>query len=325
MSSPSSHILLGLFSLTGIGMILAFFLVLGSSLFFQEQELFETHVDQSVQGLEVGSPVKLLGVRVGVIRHIEFDLEVPARHLTQENTLVRIVMALSQDSFNLRSGSIASVIDDEVERGLRARLATVGLTGTAYLELDYLDPDLYPPQKLDRITLYPYIPSVKASFTRIIEATEELIVKLRSLDFEGISANLDTLVATATARLEEADIASVVESVNALAGELRDTNRRLQEGLASIPFDEISEGSTQLLERLNQMLGSPEVREALARISNVATRVDLWLEQNQGDLSDTAVLLRQTMEQLRQLGREAEQNPARFIWGRPPPPLEWAR
>ncbi len=69
-------------------------------------------------------------------------------------------MALSQDLFNPRIRSIGSAIDEDEERGLHARQATVGLPHPACLELDYcLDPELYPVLKLERITLHPYIPT----------------------------------------------------------------------------------------------------------------------------------------------------------------------
>ncbi len=44
---------------------------------------------------------------------------------------------------------------------------------------------------------------MKVSFTSIVDATEEPIVKLHSLDFYGISASLESLVTTAILRLEK--------------------------------------------------------------------------------------------------------------------------
>ena len=37
----------------------------------------------------------------------------------------------------------------ELDRGFRVRLASQGLTGVAYLEADYLDPERNPPLEID--------------------------------------------------------------------------------------------------------------------------------------------------------------------------------
>ena len=42
--------------------------------------------------------------------------------------------------FDSWSGSVDEALAKEVARGLRVRLAGVGLTGSAYLEMDYLNP-----------------------------------------------------------------------------------------------------------------------------------------------------------------------------------------
>ena len=323
MSQRSNHFLLGLFVLLGTGLVLAFCLVLGSRTLFQEQVLFETYVDQSVQGLEVGSAVKLRGVTVGVVRDMEFTLDLPNRQITHDNTFVRIVMALSTDSFALGGKTIEEVIEVEVERGLRARLANVGLTGSSYMELDYLDPEVHPPLEMDWVTRNPYIPSAKASFARIIDATEEVIVKIRDIDFESISDNLDSLVSTAVHRLEEADIGSVITNVYELTSELRETNRRFQDAIASVSLGELSADARETIARLDRILDSPELVGTIARFHSVIVRVDDWLEHNQEDLADTAGMLRETLDNLRDLTREVSRYPSRFLFGEPPPRLPW--
>ena len=57
---------------------------LGVGTIFQKKALVETYIDESVQGLDVGSPVKFRGVPVGKVETIsltsaEYPTEAPLR------------------------------------------------------------------------------------------------------------------------------------------------------------------------------------------------------------------------------------------------------
>ena len=66
----------------------------------------------------------------------------------------------------------------EVEKGLRLRLAPQGITGTSYLEMDYLEP---PPPVLP-INWTPdnvYIPSAPSTVTAIVNAAQDIMERLQ--------------------------------------------------------------------------------------------------------------------------------------------------
>ena len=58
MSTRANFFALGLFVIIGSVLIVGTVLVLGVGTLFEERDLFETYVDQSVQGFEEGSAVK---------------------------------------------------------------------------------------------------------------------------------------------------------------------------------------------------------------------------------------------------------------------------
>ena len=88
------------------------------------------------------------------------------------------------------------------------RLAPQGITGTSYLEIDYVDP---PPPVLpidwtpDNI----YIPSAPSTVTALVNAASEIMDKLHKLDLDGTFANLNTLLVTTNARIDAIDTKAI--------------------------------------------------------------------------------------------------------------------
>ena len=77
MSAPINYFRLGLFVLVGLALIVAGVVVLGAGALLRPTILAETYFNESVQGLDVGAPVKYLGVEIGKVSWIGF---VPAKY-----------------------------------------------------------------------------------------------------------------------------------------------------------------------------------------------------------------------------------------------------
>ena len=71
MTQESRHFKIGLFVVASIALTLGAVLWLGGGALFQRAIYLETYLDESVQGLEVGAPVKLRGVRLGTVDSID--------------------------------------------------------------------------------------------------------------------------------------------------------------------------------------------------------------------------------------------------------------
>src|SRR5262249_62254679 len=68
--SKTSHWKVGLFVLSGVALAFATLLWLGTAQFRRQVMRFVTYVDEAVQGLDVGAPVKIRGVAVGSVTRI---------------------------------------------------------------------------------------------------------------------------------------------------------------------------------------------------------------------------------------------------------------
>src|ERR1017187_5541096 len=72
MSPKANFFKLGLFVIGATIVLILLLLILGSGRWFQSKVAIETYLNESVQGLEVGSKVKYRGVVVGEVTRIGF-------------------------------------------------------------------------------------------------------------------------------------------------------------------------------------------------------------------------------------------------------------
>ena len=163
MKASTQHLLVGGFTLSGIGLALAAVVTLGSGL-WRESIACETYLEESVQGLEKGSPVRFRGVKIGEVVNITLSNN---KYPTEE-LLVVVEFALhppaglALDDYEQR---IIGILDD----GLHLRLASQGITGTLYLEADLKPslgtrfPELAHEWEPDRL----YIPSDTSTIQRL--------------------------------------------------------------------------------------------------------------------------------------------------------------
>jgi len=201
----------------------------------------ETFSDHPVSGLTVGSPVNLLGVKVGEVREITFASSRYYGLGTDTNDFGRvcIVMAISKkllgykddDDFELRESARQRVM-----RGLRATVTSNSITGLARVDLKMVEnPPPVPPHGWTPIcTFVPPMPSLLDSFA---VAATKLMNRLKSMDFDSVwsnvqrtadsaarlSENADAMIVSQRAGVQKIveDVGSTAESLKALTEELR--------------------------------------------------------------------------------------------------------
>lgn len=132
MSAPTNHWKLGLFVVTAMLFGLAFFVYLGTRTIPQERVTYTSYFDESVTGLDLGSPVKFRGVTIGNVSHIE--LAPDRRHVKVAFEFT--VAVLDQLGIARGSGEKTRL---PIPPNLRAQLNSTGVTGIKYVQLDFFD------------------------------------------------------------------------------------------------------------------------------------------------------------------------------------------
>jgi ABC-type transporter Mla subunit MlaD len=173
----SSPFLIGFFVFTSVIIILTTIIWLGASHFLQENEKYVTYFDNSIQGLEVGSPVKYQGVPVGSISQIG---------VAPNGKFVEVVMDINK----------TLVITDS----MRIRAEMAGLTGAKFLEVNYpKDKKLANTNPLINFNMkYKYIKSIPSGIQEIEIAFRDAMNKLMEIQTGEISQATLNFLGTTT-------------------------------------------------------------------------------------------------------------------------------
>lgn len=134
MAKVRTHLKLGLFTLVALTSLLVAAFALGARSMRDETVYRHMYFDESVQGLEVGSPVKYRGVALGAVSAI--DLAPDLRH-------VHVVTSLEVGAVR-RLGLVSpreNPDDLVLPAELRAQLGTQGITGVKFVNLDFVQGD----------------------------------------------------------------------------------------------------------------------------------------------------------------------------------------
>ena len=99
MNSKSNYFKLGLFVIgTAVLAVLAI-LIMGVGTMFEDQPVFETYLNQSVHGVDLGTAVKFRGVPIGNIKSIDFTRTryESSKPMEKRKPYVRLIISLEQN------------------------------------------------------------------------------------------------------------------------------------------------------------------------------------------------------------------------------------
>jgi phospholipid/cholesterol/gamma-HCH transport system substrate-binding protein/paraquat-inducible protein B len=241
-------------------------------------------------------------------------------------------------------------LKNELDRGFRIRLAPQGLTGVAYLEADYLDPERNPPLEIDWQPYYPYIPSTRSRITQLSEAVERILQNFGDLNLAQLTTSVEKSLAALTKVADSAQLDKIGAQANALLTEVRETNKQISvlvnsPDLKSAMSDaSVTAGrARQLVERaekpVNQMLADlPQVAEGLnrmvkrldavsndlpetsAQLRQTLQRLNRLVASQQRDIEKTMENLRGISDNMKEITDNSKKYPSQVLFGAPPPP-----
>lgn len=230
MSQQANYLKLGVFVVTGTFLLVGGLMVFGLRETFRAGITIETYMDESIQGLDVGSSVKFRGVKVGTVREIGFASQYYAE---ADDRQARYVIVRSNFTTGFLGANTAEELRDrlnrEVESGMRVRLAPQGITGLAFLELNYVDPLDFPPPPISWEPSELYVPAARARFTAIADSVEQVARELEEANIRLLAVKIDELLGAFTLAVEEAQVDQLSGEAIALFREMRETNSQVQE------------------------------------------------------------------------------------------------
>lgn len=315
MSMPPNRFKIGLFVIIGIGCLIAGLFAFGARSYFQQERIFETYVPGEVQGLNVGSPVKLRGVTIGKVTYIGFVWNEYPQYGT-EYALIRFEVP-EKTSILPPTTNLQAMLNGEIARGLRARIQGQGITGSSVLAMDYLDPKRNPALMVPWTPKNYYIPSAPGQFTEILTAVQKVLANLEELNLSNTLSRIDKVLDSAedlVHNVDKVDFVTLGRNANALVSELRETNVRLQSTLADAR-GAINGTDLPAVGRRTQDL---EIR-----LTDLATELQRTVGGlDTGSLNAALANTREATDRLNDLLGRLKEQPSSIIFSRPPPPAQ---
>jgi len=314
VSVKANPTVIGIFLLGAIVLVVAGLMIFGGGRFFTETVTYVAYFPESVSGLNDGAPVKFRGVKVGVVRRIEIQLD--ANDLS-----VRIPAYLELQRRRIREigGAIpeGDLIADLIERGLRAQLQMQSIvTGQLSVQLDIL-PDR-PARYVDPIGEFPEMPTIPSTMQEFTETMESLSIEEMVNDAHQVIAGLKKLV-------NSPELAGIVTGVNEFvnSGELLRIVNHADEAIDDVQalvsnidgqVGNLSDRAEFTLAEVNRTLDAVQgTLDAARRTLSVAAEgspMRYELEQMLGELTAAARAIRLLAEYI-------ERNPDALLRGKP--------
>jgi paraquat-inducible protein B len=245
MAVGTNHWKLGLFVIVGVGLALATLVVLGARRWNDQTVTYVSFFDESVQGLEVGSPVKFRGVTIGRVATIDVALD--HRHVQVSNEL--FVEQLGRLDLRFAHGAGGSL----GLTGLKMQLAQAGITGVKFMLLDYFDGQAYPPVILPFKAPPNTIPSTPSTMKNL----EDSVVRAAN-QFPDIASALLGTVSRLNGLMEDVDQEQLPARAAATLAEGKTTLHELRAQLQALNAGALSAHAEQSMTSFNQTLASTD-------------------------------------------------------------------
>jgi paraquat-inducible protein B len=308
VSRSASPAAVGAFVLGAIALAIGGVIFFGGGHWLADVERYVIYFEGSVNGLQVGSPVKMEGVPIGEVCEIRLIADVTEGLEAYSQTVIEI----DSNRFE-RRGMLTASVSDRLKRlidaGLRARLELQSLiTGQLYVSLELL-----PDSEVRLVGLpgtpHPEIPAVPTVAEEILATVRAALQRLQELPFEEVVEKLNSVITGIDRFVNDPELSGAVANLNATLGEargavadarvlIRDFDRKV---------DPIADSAVAALDQAQQTLASAE--RSVAPDSALAYQ----LAQALRELTDAA-------RAMRELAVYLERNPNSVVFGRPSEP-----
>jgi len=252
MAAPTNHWKLGLFVVVGVVLALTTITFLGAESLKKKVVSYQTDFDESVQGLEVGSPVKFRGVTVGTVSAI--GIAPDRRHVVVTSELA--IVDLTELGLVVGKGDKSKI---GVPPDLRMQIASQGITGVKFLQIDFFDVKDNPPPVLPFPVPGNYIPAAESTMKNLEDAVVRAVDRI-----PDIAEAMVVILAKVNRLLEDVQGGKLLESAASTLARANQLLASLQSEVHDSHVGAVSAKAQQTLVALNETIG--KTNALLARL-----------------------------------------------------------
>ena len=302
METRANHVLIGLFTI--LVTLLGVFFALWAANYAANRDWDEYDVifKEAVTGLGTGGLVQYNGINVGEVRKLSLDPKDPRK------VIARIRLSA----------------DTPVKIDTKAKLAFIGLTGVAQIQLSGGLPEspLLLPTPEQPI---PRIPTTPSALQNLSAAADDIVERIRGIlsdeNVARISGTLDDIhqLSSSVAGQKE-EIATLIKTLKEVSVNLNVTLVKAQGSLDTID-QSVVKNLPELVAKLDRTLGSLEAasKNANGVIADNRESIANFSQNGLGQVGPTLAELRVLVRDLRRVTSRLDRNPAGYATGRTHP------
>lgn len=320
MSAPTNHWKLGLFVVLGFIMTIFTVAWLGARSLRKEMGRYVSYFDESVQGLEVGSPIKFRGVTIGSVAKI--DIAHDHRHVEVISELGKA--ELTRLGLDVVSGPIDPNRPLQFEQGLglRVQLVSSGLTGVKFLQLDFFPVADNPEPILPFEVPAYYIPAVPSTMKNIEDSLVRVVQRLPELadQMGAILSKVDFILGGLKDKDLPERLTTVLDNANDVLAQAHKTIAGLDTTKLSNDASKTMKALDESLTRMNALLAKVAGDKGLLASATRATDSVGDTMHNIGDvgrqLEDTLSAVEKAAKSIGKLAAALEKDPDMLLKGK---------
>jgi paraquat-inducible protein B len=331
MKTKVSPAIVGAFVIGAFALGIVAVLTFGGVNFFSKPQRFIVYFDESIHGLDQGSPVKLRGVRVGKVAALNIRYDD-----AKNSSVAAVVCELNHDAVTGPTGEPVNVanrveLQALVDRGLRARLEVQSLaTGLLFVGLDFADPKANPDPGV-RDARYVVVPATQSAISEFQASITEILTNIKRTDFASLARTLNALAGDVRKQLESLDVKGAVEQWKKTGAQI--------EALAANPdykrtLDNLNAAVTELrstvakLDAQVEPTGAQlrdtiaEAKKTIQTFNTTAASAQTFIANHSGlgdELAGTLGHLNEAADAVKRLADFLERNPNALITGKKKP------
>ena len=353
MNKNVSPTLVGVFVLGALALVVAGILAFGSGKLFAKKFEFVLYFDSSVNGLNIGAPVKIRGVEVGTVTNILLTLdrekikkevaESGARQAMMDwSPRIPVIIEIDVKKLTRRGATGLALTDPEafeglIERGLRGQLQMESfVTGLLYIALDF-----HPKSPANMVQepggRYKEIPTMPTTLEAVETEVKKFFAKFKDLKIDSLIKSVTETVEGMDRLINSPEIMSVirnldstlksadklVQNVDSKVGPLTDNiNESVQE------FGGVMKDSKKLVRNIDGQVAplsssidntAKDVSAAMVQAKKTLSTADGAIGEDSPLMHDLTVALTElsaAARSIRVLANYLERNPDSLIYGK---------
>ena len=302
METKANHVLIGAFTIL-ITILAVFFALWAANYSSNKQwDKYEVVFSEAVTGLGTGGIVQYNGINVGEVTRLKLDPKDPRKVIAQ----------------------IRLQADTPVKIDTKAKLAFIGLTGVAQIQLTGGLPEspLLLPTPEQPI---PRIPTTPSALQNLSAAADDIVERIRGIlsdeNVARISGTLDDIhQMSSTLAAQKDDVASLIKNLREVSVNLNKTLVQTQGSLNTIDR-EVVKNLPAIIRKLDNTLAQLESASKNANnvIADNRDAINNFSQNGLAQVGPTLAELRVLVRDLRRISSRLDRNPAGYATGRTNP------